>query len=84
MNRMNLKPYVKDCKDDLHAAINGLNAFTKNWCMNVKLTERRGNLTFRCQKCNFSIDGYCLIKQFAYDKDETYTREVDFGCMGLL
>ncbi len=52
--------------------------------MDVKLTERRGDLVFRCDKCEFSIDGNCLIKQFAYNKDETYTNEVDFGCMGLL
>ncbi|WP_303834706.1 hypothetical protein [Ruminococcus flavefaciens] len=84
MNRMNLKPYVEACKDDLHAAIDGLNAFTKNWCMNVKLTEKREDLSFRCDKCIFSIEGNCLIKKFAYDKDEEYTRTVDFGCMGLL
>lgn len=84
MNSMNLKPYIKGCKDDTHSAIDGLNSFTKNWCMDVKLTERRGDLVFRCKKCDFSIEGKCLIKQFAYNKDETYTREVDFGCMGLL
>lgn len=84
MNSMNLKSFIKGSKDDTHSAIDGLNAFTKNWCMDVKLTERRGDLVFRCDKCEFSIDGNCLIKQFAYNKDETYTREVDFGCMGLL
>ena len=84
MNRMNLKPLIEVCKDDKHAAIDGLNAFTKNWCMDVRATEKRGDLVFRCKKCNFSIEGKCLIKSFAYEKDDDYTREVDFGCMGIL
>lgn len=83
MNMMNLKPLIKGCKDDKHAAIDGLNTFTRNWCMDVGATERRGDLVFRCKKCDFSIEGKCLIKQFAHDKDEAYTQEVDFCCMGL-
>lgn len=85
MNRMNLKPYIEACKDDTHAAIDGLNTFTKNWCMDVKLTEKRNDLAFRCKKCPFSIDdGYCMIKKFAHEKDKEYTQKIDFGCMGLL
>lgn len=83
MNMMNLKPLIKGCKDDKHAAIDGLNTFTRNWCMDVSATERRGDLVFRCKKCDFSIEGKCLIKQFAHNKDEDYTNEIDFGCMGL-
>ena len=51
--------------------------------MDVSATERRGDLVFRCKKCDFSIEGKCLIKQFAHNKDEDYTNEIDFGCMGL-
>ena len=71
-------------RGDIQAAIDGLNHFMKNWCMNVKETEERNELVFRCCECPFSCGSMCLIKSFAYDKDGEYTRKIGFGSMGCL
>lgn len=71
-------------KDDLHAAIDGLDQFTKNWCMNVAETEK-GELTFRCDECCFSDKKThrCAIKVFATGHDEEYCDKIGFGAMSL-
>ena len=77
--------YTDGNSDDIHAAIDGLNHFTKNWCMNVKQTTESSDLVFRCKECPFSGGhGFsrCLVKSFAYYHDEEYARSVDFGAMG--
>lgn len=78
---------VQNNKDDLHAAIDGLDQFTKNWCMNVAETEK-GELTFRCNECPFThiideTDHICRIKAFATDHDEEYCEKIGFGAMSL-
>ena len=74
-------------KDDLHAAIDALNAFTKSWCMNCEKTEEQDDLVFRCEECPFLAHGedprHCMIKKFGYDRDPAYMLEIDFGCMGV-
>lgn len=83
-----IKPaYTVNNADDLRKAIDGLNQFTKNYCMNVKETTEKNDLTFRCKECQFSgknNDGKCLIKAFAYDEDGEYANSIDFGAMGAL
>ncbi len=77
--------YTDGNSDDIHAAIDGLNHFTKNWCMNVKQTTESNDLVFRCHECPFSGGRgfcHCLVKSFAYYHDDEYTRSVDFGAMG--
>lgn len=77
--------FTKGNSDDLHAAINALNHFTKNWCMNCKETRESGTLVFRCSACPFNMDdGVCLVKKFCKENDPSYMREIDFGCMGSL
>ena len=76
--------YTDGHSDDIHAAIDGLNHFTKNWCMNVKQTTESGDLVFRCKECPFTAKGFtrCLVKSSADYHDEKYTRSIDFGAMG--
>lgn len=78
--------FITTNKDDVQAAIDGLNHFTKNWCMNVKESEEKNDLVFRCKTdCPFfAVNKRCLIKGFAFDKDEEYTRKIGFGSMGCL
>lgn len=75
------KNEVKTNTDNLEKAIEGLDQFTKNWCVNVAETEK-GNLTFRCGVCEFRTEnGICLIKEFA--KNHKCNVDLsDFGSMG--
>jgi len=74
--------YTVGNKDDIPAAIQLLNSFTKNWCMNCEKTEAQSEPVFRCNECPFleqkTNNGICLIKRFAYDHDKKIS---DFGCM---
>ena len=76
--------YTQGNEDNLEKAVQGLDQFTKNWCMNCKETEEKNDLTFRCGECNFSKKarsiGICLIKEFVMDK--TGDMPIDFGAMG--
>ena len=71
--------FTKGNSDDLDKAIDGLNQFTKNWCMNCKETEEKNTLIFRCSECNFADIGMCKIKEFVVDK--TRDMPIDFGSM---
>lgn len=86
MNENIMCDYTNGNKDDLHAAIDALNAFTKAWCMDCKKTAESNEPVFRCYDCPFRIAGEktCRIKAFCYKRDDEYTRSVDFGCMGCL
>lgn len=77
--------YTKGNKNDLHKAIDALDAFTKAWCMDCEATEKLDKPVFRCKECPFQAnDKTCAIKKFCYDRDDRYTREIDFGSMGCL
>ena len=74
--------YTKGNEDNLEKAVQGLDQFTKNWCMNCKETDETNDLVFRCGECNFKQeDGTCLIKVFVGDK--TGDIPTDFGSMGV-
>ena len=75
---------IKDA--EIHGAIDALNQFTKKYCMDIEETTKTNDLVFRCHTgCPFLSDNkVCLIKKFAYDNDNEYTRSIDFGCMGVL
>ena len=57
---------VIENKDDIIAAVSGLDQFTKNYCMNVAETEKRKDLVFRCEECEFNNEvlGTCRVKLF--------------------
>ena len=82
----NIEWYTEDNKDDLDAAIDGLNRFCCNWCMNCEETEKQKDLVFRCKDCVFVVDtenqkypvGSCLVKIFARDHKTDLSK---FGCM---
>jgi len=67
--------------DNIDKAIQGLDQFTKNWCMNVKETEEKNDLVFRCEQCEFSGEfRICKIKKFVIDN--IGDMPTDFGAMG--
>lgn len=81
MSELSAKHYTHGNEDNLKKAIQGLDQFTKNWCMNCKETEEKNDLVFRCGECNFCDDrGVCDIKAFVLAKTEEPPR--DFGSMG--
>ena len=68
--------------DNITKAVEGLDQFTKNWCMNCEETEKQRDLVFRCSNCEFqSDDRECLIKVFANHHKHDYPMK-DFGSMG--
>lgn len=81
MKELSAKHFTKSNKDNLDKAIEGLDQFTKNWCMNCKETEEKNEPIFRCSECNFrDALAICLIKEFVIDK--TGDMPTDFGAMG--
>ena len=54
-------------KDDVNRAIDGLQDFMFNYCMNVAETERQNDLVFRCKGCKFKKGSICLVKEFAIE-----------------
>ena len=77
-----MSDYVSKNKDDIVTAINGLNLFTHNFCMNCDETEKNNEPIFNCSKCEFERDGDCLIKVFANNHNpKGKSLPPDFGCM---
>ena len=71
-------------KDDITEAVHGLDIFTKNYCMNVALTNQKGEPMFRCSPgCPFLLnsDGVCAIKMFVNNNEHNYPMD-NFGSMG--
>ena len=66
--------------DNLEKAIEGLDQFTKNWCMNCAETEAKNDLVFRCGECEFQEYGMCKIKTFAHNHKSNYDMN-KFGSM---
>ena len=83
---MSKETFTKRNSDDLYKAIQGLDQFTKSWCMNCKETEETDELVFRCGECSFLVeDDMCKIKEFAFKhEDESKYDMSDFGSMGCL
>ena len=68
--------------DDITKAVEGLDQFTKNWCMNCEETLKQEDLVFRCSNCEFQEDDEkCLIKTFANYHEHNYPMKY-FGSMG--
>lgn len=69
-------------QDNIDKAVECLDQFTKNWCMNCKETDLRNQPMFRCKECNFKGElGVCKIKEFVADKIGSIP--ADFGSMGI-
>lgn len=74
--------YTIGNEDNIEKAIEGLDTFTKNWCMNCKETEEVNEPIFRCKECNFETEyGFCLIKKFVKEKKRRIPGY--FGSMGV-
>jgi hypothetical protein len=74
--------YTHNNKDDTHKAIECLDEFTHNWCMDCEETDKQHEPMFKCNKCIFRIeDGKCMIKKFKCINAPSYK---NFGCMGDL
>lgn len=77
-----MKDFIRGNKDDVEKAVDCLNEFTHNWCMNCEETEKQNDLVFRCKECHFFMeDESCLIKKF---KNKHYPNYRGFGSMGDL
>lgn len=72
--------YTLGNSDNITEAIRGLDIFTKNWCMNCEETKKQNDLVFRCDKCVFNTDIFCLVKKFAKEHESDYPFS-KFGCM---
>ena len=73
--------YIVGNQDNIDKAVDGLNKFTKNWCMNCEETNSRNEPIFRCEECVFKGENdVCKIKEFVVDKIGDI--HVDFGSMG--
>ena len=69
--------------DNLNIACMALDIFTKSWCMNCKETNKRNDITFRCDECEFQKDNHdCLVKLFVINHAGDLPKT--FGCMGHL
>jgi hypothetical protein len=76
--------YTVGNSDDITKAVEGLDTFTKNWCMNCAETDRQNALVFRCKECEFhDVNKYCIVKRFANNHDHDYPMD-GFGSMGSL
>ena len=57
--------YFNSNEDNIEEAINHLNGFTHNFCMNCAATAQKHEPTFNCKECQFKTDnGLCLVKLF--------------------
>ena len=74
--------FTQGNKDDIVSAIDGLNKFTHNFCMNCSETDKTNDLVFRCGECEFASGSKCMVKIFArnhWPKEKEFPS--DFGCM---
>ena len=78
----NMKCYTQGNADNIDKAVEGLDIFTKNWCVNCAETEKTNDLVFRCKECDFAEEsGLCRIKWFVNKHKSNYPLD-DFGSMG--
>lgn len=74
--------YTEGNHDDITRAVEGLDIFTKNFCMNCKETDRQNDIVFRCKECEFAReDGFCMVHSFVHNHKHKYPLR-DFGAMG--
>ena len=76
------KAYIRGNKDDIKKAVECLDEFTHNFCMDTIKTVEQNDLVFRCAECTFQAkEGGCLLKKF---KNKFLPEYKNFGCMGDL
>lgn len=59
---------IRNNKDDINAAIDGLSQFCHSFCMNCEKTETQNDLVFRCDECPFANKETqeCSVKVFLH------------------
>lgn len=62
--------------NDEHKAVEFLDKFTKQFCIDASVVE---DLIFRCKECPFQEGEICKVKQFKNKFDPDYK---NFGSMG--
>lgn len=73
--------YTSSNSDDITRAVEALDTFTKNWCMNCEETKKQNDLIFRCEECEFKRkNGRCKIKEFVFHHKHDFPI-YKFGCM---
>ena len=74
--------YTNRCKNDFHKAVEALDLFTKEFCMDVDRMNAEEDLFFMCKKCPFeTVNKDCLVKKF---KSQFCPDYKNFGSMGDL
>lgn len=74
--------YSNRLKNDFHKAVEALDLFTKEFCMDVEKMNAENDLFFMCKQCPFEAENDdCLVKKF---KSKFCPDYKDFGCMGDL
>lgn len=70
--------FTQGNSDDLIKAVQGLDQFCKNWCMNCDETIKTDDLVFRCDGCVFRNpeNEDCYVKKFI---SEHHTELKDLG-----
>lgn len=80
-----MKLVIRNNKDDINAAIDGLSQFCHSFCMNRKETERQDDLVFRCKECPFLLEetNICSVKVFLneYGKPEQINAATAMGSL---
>lgn len=81
---MEILPIIRENKDDINAAVDGLAQFCHSYCMNAAETEKKRDLVFRCNECPFFMeDGTCKVKVFL--NEHGTPEQIDRAtCMGSL
>ena len=69
------KTVKRNDHDKLIAAINALQTFTANSCLDVEDTEKQGEPVFRCKECEFKYGDLCILKTFCTKRGHVV------GCM---
>lgn len=74
--------YSNRLKNDFHKAVDALDLFTKEFCMDVDMMNTEHDLFFMCEQCPFEAENKdCLVKIFKKKFCPDYQ---NFGCMGDL
>ena len=74
--------YSNRCKNDFRKAVEALDLFMKEFCMDVDRMNAENDLFFMCNKCPFEAENKdCLVKKF---KSQFCPEYKNFGSMGDL
>lgn len=72
-------PLTKGNYDNIWVAVDSLNKFMHNYCMDSAKTVYKNSVQLRCDQCEFNSDKGCLLKIFKDNHLPEFDQEHDFG-----